>query len=179
MYPANFRLLAFFLLLWLTGCSGVFPGGQTPAAFVAPTLPPDFTPQSLVSHTPTPTRPVVEVRPSPTPDCSDILSFLDDVSIPDGTIVKPGEKLDKRWLVNNTGSCNWNSQYRIQLQTGPGMGVEAEQRLYPARSGTQVVMRFTLEAPAEAGTYRSSWQAVNPRGQLFGDPFYIDIVVEP
>ena len=179
MFRKQYQKLAFFLLFWMTACSGLFSGGQTPAAFTAPTLPPDFTPQFLLDQTPTPTRPAVEVRPSPTPDCTDILSFLEDISIPDGTVVQPGEILDKRWLVANTGTCNWNDQYRIELLSGPAMGAEPEQAMFPARSGTRFNLRLQMVAPAETGTFRSAWQAVNPQGQFFGDPFYIDIVVEP
>ena len=179
MFRMKYRWLAFFFLFGLAACSSFLSGGQTPVAFIAPTLPPDFTPQIQYNQTPTPTKPAVEIRPSPTPDCTDILSFLEDLSIPDGTIIRPAEKLDKRWLVENTGTCNWNSDYRIQLLSGPSMGFNSEQALFPARSGTQFALRLLLEAPAEAGTYRSAWQAVDPKGKYFGDPFYIDIVVEP
>jgi hypothetical protein len=41
-----------------------------------------------------------------------------------------------------------------------------------------VVLRMVFTAPQEAGTYRSAWQAYDPDGGPFGDPFYIEIVVE-
>ncbi|MBG7610031.1 MAG: hypothetical protein IZT55_04110, partial [Anaerolineae bacterium] len=37
----------------------------------------------------TATVPVVEMQPSSTPPCSDGLTFVEDISIPDGTIVFP------------------------------------------------------------------------------------------
>jgi hypothetical protein len=120
----------------------------------------------------------MEIVAVPTPACSNILTFLEDVSIPDGSLVKPGEALDKRWLVQNNGSCNWNEQYRLKLISGPAMGVSAEQALYPARSGTQAILRILFSAPVEPGIARSSWQAVSPLGEAFGDPIYIEVFVE-
>lgn len=120
----------------------------------------------------------MEIVAVPTPACSNILTFLEDVSIPDGSLVKPGEALDKRWLVQNNGSCNWNEQYRLKLISGPAMGVPAEQALYPARSGTQAILRILFTAPVEPGLARSSWQAVSPLGEVFGDPIYIEVFVE-
>jgi hypothetical protein len=120
---------------------------------------------------------VDETRPSPTPSCTNNLWFLQDLTIPDGTQVSPGEQLDKRWLVQNNGSCNWNDQYQVRLIAGPGMGVPVQQMLYPALSGTDVVIRMVFIAPTEPGNYRSAWQAYDAQGTSFGDPFFIDIVV--
>jgi hypothetical protein len=106
------------------------------------------------------------------------LSYLEDITLPDGTLVEPGSALDKRWRVENRGTCNWDEEYRLKLVSGSEMGVVAEQALYPARSGTQVEIRIVFQAPQEAGTYRSAWQAYSPKGDPFGDPFYIEIVVE-
>jgi len=39
-----------------------------------------------------------------------------------------------------------------------------------------VQMIFT--APEEPGAYRSAWQAQDIEGNLFGDPIYIDIIVQ-
>lgn len=116
-------------------------------------------------------------RPTPTPTCINGLWFFSDVTIPDGTEVNPGERLDKRWEVQNSGTCNWDEHYRVKLIAGPGMGVPVQQALIPALSGTQVVIRMVLIAPQEPGNYRSAWQAFDPQDNPFGDPFFIDIVV--
>ena len=36
-----------------------------------------------------------EVRPTPTPSCTNNLLFLNDLTVPDGTLVEAGEQLDK------------------------------------------------------------------------------------
>lgn len=115
--------------------------------------------------------------PTPTPFCSPGLSFLEDLTIPDGSVFTPGSPLDKRWRVRNSGTCNWDERYRVRLVAGPDLGARPEQALYPARSGVEADIRLLLTAPAEPGPYRSAWQAYGPDGQPFGDPFFIDFVV--
>jgi hypothetical protein len=119
-----------------------------------------------------------EFRLTPTPACRTGLTFLEDITIPDGTIVAPGTHLDKRWLAENSGSCNWDQSYRIKIIAGPNLGASDQQALYPARSGTQAVIQIDFIAPSEPGSYRSAWQAFSPLGESFGDPFFIEIVVE-
>jgi hypothetical protein len=117
------------------------------------------------------------LRPTPTPSCANGLWFLGDLTIPDGTVVTPGERLDKRWQVQNNGTCNWDEDYRVKLIAGPGMGVPVQQALIPALSGTEVVIRMVLIAPEKPGIYRSAWQAYDPKDNPFGDPFFIEIQV--
>jgi hypothetical protein len=88
-------------------------------------------------------------------------------------------ELDKRWLVENSGTCNWDAGYRLKLVAGQSLGVPSEQALYPARSSAQASIRLVFTAPAAPGTYRSAWQAFNPQGIAFGDPIFIEVVVEP
>jgi hypothetical protein len=106
------------------------------------------------------------------------LRFLQDITIPDGTVVFTGNQLDKRWLVENSGTCNWDREYKLKLIAGANMGVEDNQSLYPARSGAQVTIRIIYKAPEEPGIYRSAWQAHGPDDQPFGDPIFIEVVVQ-
>ena len=116
-------------------------------------------------------------RSTPTPKCKDDLWFLQDITIPDGTVVGPGESIDKRWQVRNSGNCNWDESYSIKLVAGPGMGVPVQQALIPARSGTDVIIRMIFNAPEESGNFRSVWQAHDRNGNPFGNSIFIDIIV--
>ena len=118
-------------------------------------------------------------RPTPTPECVNNLRFIRDVSIPDGSRFAPGEKLDKRWQVENSGTCNWDGRYRLKLISGTAMEAAPEVALHPARAGTELEVRIQFIAPSQPGTYRSAWQAFSPLGEAFGDPFFIEIVVLP
>ena len=115
---------------------------------------------------------------TPTTPCTDNLLFLDDLTIPDYSVLPPGMALDKQWLVQNSGSCNWDSRYRLRLVSGDALGAPAEQALYPARAGMQATIRIFFTAPLEPGEYYSEWQAFDPNGLPFGESFAIRISVQ-
>jgi hypothetical protein len=153
------------------------PSSEAENAFHPPTLAVAVATQ-LAAPTATFLGPTETPAPTTAPECVNGLSFLEDVTIPDGTSVAPGEAMDKRWKVKNSGTCNWDARYRLTLIGGSEMGAAKEQALYPARGGTEAVIRMQFVAPTEAGTYRSAWQAVDPDGQAFGDLFFIEVVVQ-
>jgi hypothetical protein len=175
----SWHILWLALILGLASCSGTwnnFPGlASQPKPFQPPTL--EVGSVSLAQPSPT-LEPTIEILPVATPQCSNLLTYLEDLTIPDGTVVRPGEALDKRWLIQNNGSCNWNENYRLKLISGPALGVPKEQALYPARGGTQAVIRISFTAPDEPGLQRSAWQAFTPQGEAFGDPIFIEISIE-
>jgi hypothetical protein len=104
---------------------------------------------------------------------------VQDLSIPDGTVLAPGELIDKRWQVANTGTCHWDARYRLKLVGGDDLGAGDSVPLYPARAGRQATLRILFTAPQSAGTYECRWQAVGPDGIAFGQSFYMQIVVSP
>jgi hypothetical protein len=173
-FSGLFLVLLMVLLVFLPGC-GFSPQRSAPVAatektpFVAPTVPP----------TPVPTKAQpTPVRPTQKTNCTNVLSYIRDVTIPDGTEIAPGASLDKRWEVENSGTCNWDETYTLKLTTEVPLGSPKVQLLYPARSGTRLEIRILLKAPMEAGNYKSVWQAYDPSGKAFGDPITIDIVVK-
>jgi hypothetical protein len=121
---------------------------------------------------------IIPAVPTLTPTCTDNLTFVRDVTIPDGTVVAPGSLLDKQWLIQNSGDCNWDSGYHLRLISGNALGASTDQALYPARSGTQATERILFTAPQEAGEFISEWQAFNSNGIAFGESFFIKIVVQ-
>lgn len=165
----------FILIAALTGCS-LRPTRSYPVSVNAPAFkPPTIVPTPLPTIPPTPT--LSEQGNNTTTSCIDILRYIEDITIPDGTEVIPGTTLDKRWRVENNGSCNWENGYTLNLVAGADMGAATVQALYPVRSGSQAILRILLTAPMETGNYRSAWQAHNAAGQPFGDPIYIEINV--
>jgi hypothetical protein len=48
--------------------------------------------------------------------------FIRDVTIPDGSILQPGERFEKVWEIQNVGSTPWRdrSLRRIGACSGPG-----------------------------------------------------------
>ncbi len=172
--PHKFALIALLLLTCLTGCASLLthsvPVEEQAALFIAPT----FSASGAASSGENSNQPG---GATPTVSCTDGLLWLNDLSIPDGSQVAPGSSLDKQWQVKNSGTCNWDERYTLRLTAGVDMGAASPQLLVPARGGSEAVVQITFTAPAEAGRYRSAWQAYNPDGQPFGDPIYIEIVV--
>jgi hypothetical protein len=126
-----------------------------------------------------------ELLPADLDDCSNSFEFVEDLSIPDDTILAPGEEFVKSWRLRNNGTCPWNSDYAILFVGGEQMG--AEERIPLAQS---VAVSETLDvtipmiAPLEPDTYRGNWQLAGPDGEPFGidgnieDAFWLRIIVE-
>ena len=171
-------LLAFLLIFLLFPACAPTP---TPTPFIAPKAP-SPTQVFIEGNTPViPTitpEPIPTSSPTPTPPCTDSLAFVQDLTIPDNTVVAPGESVDKQWLVQNNGSCNWDSRYRLRFVGGSEMSAATEQALFPARAGTQATIRITFTAPSEPGIYNTAWQAIDPFGEPFGDPVFMEITVQ-
>ncbi len=166
--------LALILVVGLSSCA-IHPQLADPASANDALFRP-VTPRP--PSTPTLPAPAVTERPTPVVACVDKLTFINDQTIPDGTQVASNSTLDKRWEVENSGSCNWDERYHLRLIGGPDMGADPVQPLFPARSGTRVIIRILMTAPEKAGNYHSAWQAYNPADEPFGDPIFIDVVVK-
>lgn len=111
------------------------------------------------------------------PPCVDDARFVEDLTVPDASVVSPGQELDKRWSVRNQGSCDWGPDYRL-VRLDEGEIQSADQvALYPARSGTLGIWQVVVTAPRDTGEYLASWRAMNPRGEFFGEEVFILIEV--
>ncbi|NOH13840.1 MAG: hypothetical protein HND51_19535 [Chloroflexi bacterium] len=164
-------ILILFITILLSACGGQDARQGQEDFFIPPTLAPQSSPI---------TRPTATEIATNTPEvpCTNGLSFIDDATVEDGTIFFAGEEIDKRWLVENTGTCNWAAGYTIQMTDGIPMGAETTQALFPARSGSEAELAIIFTAPNSPGTYRSAWQAYDPEGNAFGDPFFMEIQVQ-
>ena len=169
-------LLASILLisLFASGCVIRSRGDKNATVNQGVFLPPTVAPTLTPTISPTPT-PIVPTQPA---NCMSLLTFLSDLTVPDGTVFSPGETIDKRWLVENSGDCHWNDTYELRLVTGDDLGVDPSQPLPQTLSGDQATVQILFVAPSEPGSYQSAWQAYTGSGMPFGDVFYVDITVE-
>ena len=130
---------------------------------------------------PNPTAPPASTEPTSTPDNSaeptgqpeetacNQARFVEDVTIPDGTLLDPGETFQKTWRLQNTGSCSWDSAYFVVFVDGDAMGGPASQALSGSiASQDEVEITVEMVAPDEPGTYRGNWSLRNPAGEVFG-----------
>jgi Ig-like domain from next to BRCA1 gene len=160
------------------------PAGESSQAATSTTLPPTPVP-TLTSIPPTPTR--TPVPPTPTPTAvtlaCNLVQFVADVSIPDGSVVQPGASFTKTWRLKNIGSCTWTTDYALVFADGDRLGGPAGLTLPGSVLPGQVIdLSVDLVAPFQAGSYHGNWRLRDAGGVLFGlgranSPFYVAIEV--
>ncbi len=166
----NGKIWIVLLVLLVTGCQAKEPAPTgTPEALFVP-------PASGENNEQNPEAPTA-APPTQQGNCVNQLRYIKDLTIPDGTEVLEGEKITKRWLITNEGSCNWDQSYSFQLISGLALGAKKYQLLYPARQGSRAIVEISFTAPDNPGRYNSWWQAFDSKGKRFGDPLYMDISV--
>jgi hypothetical protein len=138
--------------------------------FIAPSVDPNSIPLVLETSTSLPA--------TATPPCENHMVFLQDLTIPDGTIVTPGANFEKSWQVRNDGSCNWIRGYTLELEDGPPLGPLRRHSLPQTLAGETAAITVQFTAPEEPGVYRSSWRAHDLGGASFGVLIYLEIVVQ-
>jgi len=127
-------------------------------------------------ETPTPTI-------TPTPSCPLDLDYVADITIDDGTVLQPGEDFTKIWRVENSGSCEWDTDFEWVHVDGPQLAdVDSltlnDLSLAAVPVGNQVNLDVEMTAPDDPGTYQSVWQMRDADGNLFGERLFIDIRVQ-
>ena len=71
--------------------------------------------------------------------------------------------------VKNTGSCTWDTGYRLVFVSGNQLGGPSESALpQTVAPGETADVSVDLVSPASSGTYYSYWRLKNNSGQQFG-----------
>ena len=106
------------------------------------------------------------------------LSYVRDVTIPDGTQMTPGQSFTKTWLVSNTGTCAWEAGFKFNVVSGDGLGGTAVTLSQRVDSGRQYELSVPMVAPAnKTGKLTGYWQLSDANGSFFGDQVYVEINV--
>lgn len=149
MIMTNWRhvVLAGWILLFLGGCNLPAPVAENQVeqpqastltakavdALVLTQLAPTAiqvstaTVQTLETAIISPTAQATPTTPTPTlnPEiefCTDKATFVEDVSVADGTNFSPGASFTKTWRLKNVGTCAWTPQYKLSFQGGDQLG---------------------------------------------------------
>ena len=126
---------------------------------------------------PLPTPPPSSATPAPPQIPCDSMSFVADLTVPDGTYMNPGQSFTKTWRIKNTGSCTWNSSYRFVFVQGNSMGGQPQSIQGTVAPNQNYDMSVSMQAPTTPGTYAGWWQMVNAQGTPFGTRVWVEIVV--
>ncbi|KAJ2848008.1 hypothetical protein IWW36_003550 [Coemansia brasiliensis] len=106
--------------------------------------------------------------------------FVEDVTIPDGTVVAPNESFVKIWSVANMGDSEWPEGTMLVHIDGAPMLVGSK-KATPVVIGKryeQIGIAADLIAPSEPGQYVSQWRLMTVDGHYFGAGLWCNIVVE-
>ena len=97
--------------------------------------------------------------------------FVEDITIPDETVIAAGKPFTKTWKLQNVGTCIWSDEYSMDFVDGDLMGANAHIQL---PKDTMVMPNGTIEvsvymtAPEKSGRYQGNWKIRTPWGDLFG-----------
>jgi hypothetical protein len=107
-----------------------------------------------------------------------------DITIPDDSLIAPGQSFVKTWKLVNNGSCTWTTSYSARFFYGDRMGApETVPLLETVLPSQSVEISIEMVAPLIIGTYQGNWKLSNPNGVLFGigptgdSPFWVRIIV--
>jgi len=129
--------------------------------------------------TQTPTSQTTQVLTQVPPGTSgDKVTFVADVTIPDGTVLSPGAAFTKTWKLQNTGTTTWTTSYSLEFVSGQDMGtVKSVPISTSVAPGAQIDVSVDMLAPDTNGNYQSWWKMKNASGQFFNDSVYVLITV--
>lgn len=97
------------------------------------------------------------------------MTFLADVTIPDGMIVAPGVSFTKTWRVRNDGNCVWDQKYSLVLDKGDALSTVTSFPLTRVvKPGDSVDLSIEMLAPTTAGDYAGYWHIITPYGGAMG-----------
>lgn len=125
------------------------------------------------------------VTVAPPPDAGGFLKsdskFIDDHSIPDGTLIEAGTPFLKQWAVRNSGQRKWNKAYRLVFVGGDTQLTGTFAHPVPEASpGEEVIISVEMVAPPpRPGPYVSNWRIHDDRNIPFGDIFWVNILSIP
>jgi hypothetical protein len=163
-----------------TNAVSTFSGGLTQTALAAPTntpLPTNTAIPPTAIGTLANTMPfATTVSVNPTSSCN-MMSYVNDVTIPDNTPMTPGQTFTKTWKVKNSGTCAWEAGFKFAFTGGDAMSGETYTLTQSVAANAVTEISVAMTAPAKSGSIRGNWRMSTAAGQSFGDEVYVMILI--
>ena len=106
--------------------------------------------------------------------------LLADVTVPDNSVMQPGEKFTKTWRFLNNGKCNW-SGYTITFFAGDRMETPNSAPVPETEAGQTVDVSVELTAPSLDGGYTGFYELKNVDGETLSigteNTFWVKILI--
>lgn len=128
----------------------------------------------------------VQIVVPPNAPCTYRATFLGDVTIPDGTVISPGQPFRKTWRLRNDGTCAWGSNAVVHSITNinnNSFGAPVMLAMPSVPPGGVVDLSLDMVGPTTPGWQRSEWMFMVNEGGLRGvgaqgeTPLYVLISV--
>lgn len=101
--------------------------------------------------------------------CVNSAEFVEDVTVPDGTVLSPGEHFRKVWRLRNTGTCTWSRSYKVvssgEFHMGGSQFAYLSDTVKPGETGD---ITMNLTAPVIYGNFESEYMLEDENGSRFG-----------
>jgi hypothetical protein len=127
-----------------------------------------FTNTLAVTATSTISQPTRTSIPPTSANCASS-HLISDVTIPDGTQLPVGQEFTKTWKMQNTGTCQWTTSFKLIFSYGEAMDGQAVSLPNSVATGQQVDISVKLKVPNKTGKLTGVWVLVDDKGQHFGE----------
>jgi hypothetical protein len=152
------------------------PAPTNTAEADAATEAPQATPTAQPGSTKVPTA-------TATPEAPEA-EFVKDVTVPDGTNMRPNQAFTKTWRYRNSGTVPWGQGVKLVFVAGTISGYVSNRMGGPesvnvpnVAPGDDVDVSVNLVAPAAPGRYRGYWRLQLPNGAWLENNHYVEILV--
>ena len=109
--------------------------------------------------------------------CTADSQYVADVTVPDETVMSPGQAFVKTWRVRNSGTCDWVAGYELVFVGGAQMGGPGAVALPATPAGGETDVSVSLTAPSAYGTHKGTWRMQADDGTTFGVNLSVVIAV--
>mmetsp|Transcript_26701 Transcript_26701/g.64695 ORF Transcript_26701/g.64695 Transcript_26701/m.64695 type:complete len:507 (-) Transcript_26701:930-2450(-) len=103
--------------------------------------------------------------------------FVKDLTIMDGQMVTPGQKVEKTWLIKNTGKIPWPKGTRLVCIGGNWPVGDVSVLVEDVLPSMETPVSVTLKAPNEMGRQSARFQLQLANGRRFGHRYWVNIQV--
>jgi hypothetical protein len=105
-------------------------------------------------------------------------TFVQDITVADGSPFNPNQALTKIWQIKNTGSLTWGPGYHWVFDGGDKMGGPDAVDVPYVSPGQTWSPSVSLTAPTKPGTYQGYWRLQDLEGRRFGSQVWVQIRVQ-
>ncbi|NMB92969.1 MAG: hypothetical protein GYA26_02025 [Flexilinea flocculi] len=116
--------------------------------------------------------PTLSISSNTKDGCTNRFEYVSDVTFPDGSMTLPYTTFTKSWYIQNTGTCTWNSKYKIVYYSGDNVGTAKSFPLFTsdkiAKPGESIIASVKLYAgEGHNNDYTTYWSLQSDDGEIF------------